>query len=112
MKRQQKLITSLSLIVALGSLSPVVVVAADAGRTSDGVRSQPQLAADAGRTSDGVRSQPDQRQLQSRTSYKLSLEQMDKVSAGGIKPIYSFLFSICPDCVVSLIMDHGVNIYE
>jgi hypothetical protein len=111
MKRQQKFITTLSLIVALSGLAPVV--AAEPGGTADDARRQPQVAANAGRTSDGVRSQPDQRQSESRTSYKLSLEQMDKVSAGAaIQPFYSWLFNICPDCVVSLIVDQGVNIYE
>jgi hypothetical protein len=64
MKRQQKFIPTLSLIVALSGLSPVV--AADAGRTSDGVRSQPE----------------DHRQLSSPVGYKLSPEQMDNVHAG------------------------------
>lgn len=64
--KQRQYITTFSLIVALIGLSPVV--------------------ADAGRTSDGERAQPDQKRFESTLGYKLSPEQMDKVHA-GISPV-------------------------
>jgi hypothetical protein len=63
MRQQQKFMTTLSLIVALSGLSPVV-------------------AADAGGTSGGERVQPDQRQFERPMMYKLTPEQMDNLHAG------------------------------
>jgi hypothetical protein len=65
MKRHQKFITTLSLIVALTGMSPVVM-------------------ADAGSTSGGGRIQPDTRQFESSLEYKLSTEQMDNIRGGMI----------------------------
>jgi hypothetical protein len=65
MRQQQKFITTLSLIVALSGLSPV-------------------MAADAGRPSGGEKFQPDSRPIESPLGYKLSPEQMDKLYGGMI----------------------------
>jgi hypothetical protein len=108
MQQQQKFITTLGLIVSLSGL-PCVVAAAEgaAEREATGVSAVVTHSA-AGDESTPAQSRPPV----TSPSYKLSLDEMDRVSAGAIKPFYSWLFNVCPDCVVSLIMDHGVNIYE
>ena len=63
--KQRQSITTFSLIVALTGLSPMV-------------------AADAGSTSGGERSQPDTRQFESPLMYKLTPEQMDEVAGGSL----------------------------
>jgi hypothetical protein len=63
--KQRQYITTFSLMVALTGLSPVV-------------------AADAGRATDGAQIQPDRRQFESPLGYKLSPEQMDKLYGGMI----------------------------
>lgn len=62
--KQRQYITTFSLIVSLTGLSPVV-------------------AADAGSTSGGERTQPDTRQFEGRPiGYTLSPKQMDKIYGG------------------------------
>ena len=63
MKRQQKFITSLSLIAALSGMSSAV-------------------SADAGGPSSDVRTAADKRAVDHSVAYQLSNEQMDKVNAG------------------------------
>ena len=65
MKQLQYFVTTFSLIVALTGLSPMV-------------------AADAERTSDDARIQPDQRQSESSLGFRLSTEQMDNIQGGMI----------------------------
>ena len=64
---QRKYIAALTMIVGLTGLSPMV-------------------AADAGRTSDGDRQQMARLQLERPQTYKLSPEQMDNVHAGAVNP--------------------------
>ncbi|HZP86223.1 MAG TPA: hypothetical protein VFB54_05340 [Burkholderiales bacterium] len=109
MNHQQTLITVLGLMAALSS---VPARAADDTETYAHASRHTEETVDARGASQPTQSQADQRRVESRPSYKLSLEQMDKVNAGAINPFWSFMFDICPDCVVNLIMEHGLNIYE
>ncbi len=108
--KSRNLISTLGLIVTVCAGSPQAMAA---GTAKEGVAPPVSPVVDNSRGIPGEEAG----QLQTRTPvnparYELSLEEMDKVSAGAIAPFYSWLFDVCPDCVASLILDYGVNIYE
>jgi hypothetical protein len=105
----QKLISTFGLMVALSAGSSFATAADTAG--GEAARVAP-LVQDTASIGGDEASQAPSAAPAPAARYELSLEEMDNVSAGAISPFYSWLFDVCPDCVVSLIMDYGVNIYE
>lgn len=106
----RKLISTLGVIVTLSAV-PSLATAEDITAGSEATRVSPIGADSRGIPGDEAKQAQSQAPV-ARERYQLSLEEMDNVSAGAIAPFYSWLFDVCPDCVVSLIMDYGVNIYE
>ena len=106
----QQVISALGLIATL-SAACSSAMAADAATQGDATHVSPIVQDAAGVQLDEARHAQGQAPI-SRERFQLSLEEMDAVSAGAISPFYSWLFDVCPDCVVSLILDYGVNIYE